>query len=114
MFRQYMYFLVAIIVSILGFIILVPLTLWRLPTFVIIYRIQNTRRLFFTIIVKIYQIMLQDILFIFVNLIAFLLTPIGFIKFKINTAFRYDLKGAHEILFTNQRKKLKFVRKVLI
>lgn len=113
MFRQFIFFLIAIIISILGFIILVPLTLWRLPTFVIIYRIQNTRRLFFTIIVKIYKIMLQDLFLIFINLFAFLLTPIGFIKFKINTAFRYDLKG-HETLLANQKKKTNFIRSVLI
>jgi hypothetical protein len=68
---------------------LLPLTLWRLPTFIILYKINNKKKYFFPIIGKIYIQMILDLIGLLPNTIIFLLSPIVFIKFRVKTAFRY-------------------------
>lgn len=93
MLRVVLFFIIEIILDLFGLLMLVPLTLWRLPTFILVYRVHRSQRLFFKIIYQVYQLMLFDIVMILPNLLGFLMSPISYVRFKLKTMFRYGDQG---------------------
>ena len=71
-----------------------PLTLWRLPTFVILLKLHEyKKRYFFPILGKVYVQMFLDLCQIFVKILALLLFPRATLDFYRQTAFRYHPEG---------------------
>jgi len=82
-----------VIVSLFGLLVLAPLTLWRLPTFIIVYRIHNSKRYFFKILLEVYKLMLYDIITSPLHIVSFILSPVGYLKFRKATIFKYGSTG---------------------
>jgi hypothetical protein len=82
----------------IGVLVLAPLTLWRLPTFILVYRIHNSRKLFFPILLTIYKLMAVDILVLAPNILACLWSPICYVKFRLKMSFKYGIVGYTELM----------------
>jgi hypothetical protein len=72
---------------------MVPLTLWRFPTFVILYKFHNNKIYFFKILFCVYKQLVQDILHLLPRILAFIIAPKQYIQFIVNTSFKYGLDG---------------------
>ena len=88
-----LFFIIEIVVSLFGFFFMLPLTLWRMPTFFIIFRTHHfTKRYFFPILFTLYKQMLFDILYLLFRVVFFIISPITSIRFYIQNLLRYSLK----------------------
>ena len=70
-----------------------PLTLWRIPTFLMLYSHHRDRTLFFSILGKIYKQMLRDLLLVPLKIIALLIAPRMTAVFIYRSSFRYGPSG---------------------
>lgn len=83
-------FVIEIIITLFGIVVLLPLTLWRMPTFVILFRIHKyKKKMFFKILFTMYAQMLRDIFQLFIKIPTFILFPRAYLSFRSKTAFRY-------------------------
>ena len=98
MLRIWFYFVIEVIVSLFGLLVLAPLTLWRLPTFIIVYKIHNSKRYFFKVLFQVYKLMVYDFVFIFVHAIGFVLAPMSYLRFRKATIFRYGTIGYTQLI----------------
>lgn len=85
--------MVEIILTVIGFVFLLPLTLWRLPTFIKLYAFHRSKKFFFPILFKMYRQMVVDIMTLPVKLVSLVMAPRMFINFVRNTSFRYGPGG---------------------
>ena len=77
-----------------GVVVLLPLTLWRLPTFIILFKIHNyQKRFFFKILFPLYKQMGIDLLSIFVRIPTLLMFPRAYLTFCYKTCFKYTSLG---------------------
>jgi hypothetical protein len=71
-----------------------PLTLWRMPTFLILFKTHEFKKsMFFKILFPMYKQMLLDLLFLFARLCAILIFPRAYLTFCYKTSFRYTKHG---------------------
>ncbi len=80
-------------ISLFGLLVMAPLTLWRLPTFIIVFKIHRSKRFFFKVLFTVYKLMLYDILTFVFHIFALLVSPISYCKFRYGTAFKYGSEG---------------------
>lgn len=114
MLRIWLFFIIQLIIGLFGLLILAPLTLWRLPTFIIVFKTHKySKRFFFKILFQVYKLMCYDLVFLIVNVLGFVMAPVSFVKFKRVTMFRYGDVGYTQLLKI-QEKKLMYVARVLI
>ena len=109
----FVYFAIEVIVGLFGLLVLAPLTLWRLPTFILVFNIHRSKRFFFTVLFTVYKLMLFDLLAIWIHIFAFIVSPVTFVKFRLRTMFRYGKTGVTELLNV-QQKKTRFILHVII
>jgi hypothetical protein len=81
------------ILTLIGVLILFPLTFWRIPTFIKLFAYHKDRKFFFPILKKIYIQMVRDVLTLPIKIITFLLAPRAYILYIIKTAFQYGPTG---------------------
>lgn len=93
MIMRLFYLIIEIMLTIFGIAILLPLTLWRIPTFVKIFSYHRSKKYFFPILKKIYVQMFYDIITLPLKIGTFIMAPKMFIDFTFKTAFRYGPKG---------------------
>lgn len=101
------------IISLIGVLVLAPLTLWRLPTFIIVYRVHNSRRYFFNVLFEVYKLMALDLVYLVFHAIGLLLAPVSYLRFRKETMFKYGNVGYTELLKI-EKKKMRFIVRVLI
>jgi len=92
-FLKFVYLVVEIIVSLIGFLFLLPLTLWRLPTFIKIYSHHNDKNYFFTILFSMYKQMFNDLKYLPLKILSILIAPITYLKYVKLTAYKYGPMG---------------------
>lgn len=109
-----LFFTIELIVSLFGLLVLTPLTLWRLPTFLIVFKTHHySKRLFFKVLFTIYKLMAFDAMVCLPYLVAFIVSPVTFVRFRYGTMFRYGEDGYEELLNV-QRMKSRFVCGVVL
>jgi hypothetical protein len=81
------------ILTLIGLLILFPLTLWRIPTVIKLSSYHRSRKFFFPILKRIYVQMVRDVLTLPIKIIVFLLAPRAYIMYIINTSFEYGPAG---------------------
>ena len=87
-------FVIELIVTLIGIVILMPLTLWRMPTFLILFRSHGyKKKMFFSILFPMYKQMFKDVITIPIKIIALIIFPRASVSFYFKTAFRYTEKG---------------------
>lgn len=88
---QYLiYFAIEMIITFIGVVFLLPLTLWRMPTFLILFKTHKyNKNYFFNILFKMYKQMAKDLISIFVKIPTIILFPRASLAFFIKTTFRY-------------------------
>jgi hypothetical protein len=75
---------------VLGVLFFVPVTLWRLPTFFLLFRIHNyAREHAITILLSIYCQMVIDIKWLLPRIVVFVLSPRMCFSFYSNTLLKY-------------------------
>lgn len=91
-----LFLLLETLIGIFAVLFMVPLTLWRLPTFIILIKKHNfSKKMLFPVLFKCYKIMLLDLLRTPIKLLTFLICPRLFVSFTLKNAFKYgkgDLK----------------------
>lgn len=85
-----------------------PLTLWRIPTFIILYSHHKDRKLFFSILGSIYEQMLKDLFFIPLKLLTLLIAPRMASVFIYKTSFKYGPLGL-ETFQVYQKSKVEYL-----
>lgn len=93
MLKIWLFFMIEIFVTLVGVFVLAPLTLWRLPTFVIVFNVHRSKRFFFKVLFEVYKVMAMDLAMLTVNVMAILVAPVSFLRFRYRTMFRYGKKG---------------------
>lgn len=89
--RALIFFLIELVVMAFSFCVLLPLTLWRMPSFVMIIKQQKYQKhAFFPILFTIYRQMGTDIYFFVIRLWAFFVCPISNLIFYKRTIFKYN------------------------
>ncbi len=96
--------MIELIVSVIGVVFMLPLTLWRLPTFIKLYAFHNKKYLFFKILFSVYEQMLRDVLMVPVQVVSLLTAPKMFFYFIRNTAFQYGPDGINTFKLYQQKK----------
>jgi len=72
---------------------MLPLTLWRFPTFIILYKFHNNKKYFFTILFKMYAQLLKDVITFPLKIIAILAAPKMYYQYVKKTSFNYGPLG---------------------
>lgn len=72
---------------------MLPLTLWRMPTFIILYKFHNSKYFFFKILFKVYKQLFFDIITLPIKLILIIIAPISYVKFIYHSSFKYGAEG---------------------
>lgn len=86
-----LYLLVNVILTVFGLAVMLPLTLWRMPTFLILWKAEKwKKKQFFPLLFQIYKRMFFDLLESPVRTISFVLFPRHMVRFYRNTALRYE------------------------
>ena len=87
------FLIIEVILTLIGVLILFPLTLWRIPTFIKLFSYHKSRKFFFPILKRIYIQMFHDVITLPIKIITFLLAPRAYIMFIIKTSFKYGPAG---------------------
>ena len=88
--KRFLLLIVELILTLVGVFLMTPLTLWRLPTFLILFKKHEfARKMFFSILLKIYKRMVFDIIELPVKSFSFIISPRHMLKFYKNTILRY-------------------------
>lgn len=104
-----LFFGIEIIITLFGVIVLLPLTLWRMPTFLILFRTHKySKRYFFKILFPMYKQMGIDVLSLFIRVPVFLMFPRAYLTFHYKTSFKYTKQGIDEFSKI-QRVKIRYV-----
>ena len=109
MIMRLIFLIIEIILTVIGVVILLPLTLWRIPTFLKIFWYHRSKKFFFPILKKIYVQMFNDIITLPLKVISFIFAPKMFIDFVLKTSFRYGPAGI-DTFDIYQRLKYKFLK----
>jgi hypothetical protein len=83
------YLIIEIIVTLIGVLFMLPLTLWRIPTFIKLYRYHNDKKLFFNLLKKMYKQLFIDIILLPLKLIVIIVAPVSYYKYVKDTSFNY-------------------------
>ena len=92
-FLRLVYLILEIIISLVGFLFLLPLTLWRLPTFIKIYSFHKNKSYFFKILFSMYKQMWKDLKYLPLKMIAIIIAPLAYLKYIRATSFEYGSMG---------------------
>lgn len=97
--------IIEIIVSIIGFVFMLPLTLWRLPTFLKLFLFHKKKSLFFKILFAVYSQMARDVVMLPVHLFCLVTAPKMFVSFIKRTGYQYGPSGIESFTLYQQRKR---------
>lgn len=101
------------ILTLIGVLILFPLTLWRIPTFIKLFSYHQSRKFFFPILKSIYIQMVQDVITLPIKIITCLLAPRAYIMYIAKTSFKYGSAGV-DTFKAYQRGKINYLMKYVL
>jgi hypothetical protein len=110
---RFIYLIIETILTLIGLVFLLPLTLWRIPTFMKLFLYHKARKYFFPILLKTYYQMVIDVITIPLKLLAFLIAPRMYLSFLLKTSFKYGPVGI-ETFEIYQRCKRKYFSENII
>jgi len=87
--KKLVFIVLQALLTLIGLVFMVPLTLWRLPTFIILYRFHKDKYMFFSILFPVYRQMLIDIFALPLKVIVLIVSPLSYIKYIYHTSFQY-------------------------
>lgn len=112
--KHSLFFFIEVIVSLFGILFMLPLTLWRVPTFFILLKTHKfNKKFFFPILFKMYKQLFLDIWYLPLKLISIILFPRTTFQFVGQTCFRYSLEGVKEFSMI-QRLKIQFIKNKIL
>jgi len=87
------YLTIELIISIIGVVFMMPLTLWRLPTFIKLLLVKKSKKYFFPILFKVYKQILYDIMIFPLKVVGLIINPKMYYQYVKNTSFNYGPSG---------------------
>jgi hypothetical protein len=105
---------VEIVVSLISLFTLVPLTLWRMPTFIVLLKANKwNTKYFFPILLLLYKQLLTDIKYALMRVFILCLFPKVCLSFYFKTVLRYTTDGIKEFNNIQKAKMWYLTEKVL-